>query len=134
VRVFLDTNVVVSAYVARGLCVDLLALVLAEHDLVTAEVQLRELHRVLVTKIGAAEADAQQVVDQLSVFSGPAPADPLPAITADADDAWILAAAIAGSADILVSGDQHLLTAAPRVTELRILSARDAWVLLRDIA
>jgi uncharacterized protein len=34
VRVFLDTNVLVSAFATRGLCADLLELVLLEHDLV----------------------------------------------------------------------------------------------------
>jgi predicted nucleic acid-binding protein len=34
VRVFLDTNVLVSAFAARGLCADTLELVLLEHELV----------------------------------------------------------------------------------------------------
>jgi predicted nucleic acid-binding protein len=40
VRVFFDTNVLVSAFLARGLCADLLRLVLTEHTLVTSEVVL----------------------------------------------------------------------------------------------
>ena len=35
VRVFFDTNVLVSAFLARGLCADLLRLVLREHSLLT---------------------------------------------------------------------------------------------------
>ena len=41
-RVFFDTNVLVSAFVARGLCADLLRLVLTEHTLVSSEAFLRE--------------------------------------------------------------------------------------------
>lgn len=37
-RVFLDTNVLVSAFATRGLCADLMRHVLAEHDLITGEV------------------------------------------------------------------------------------------------
>jgi len=55
VRVFLDTNVIVSAFVARGLCADLFRLLLAEHDLVVGEVVLAELRNVLRTKLGAPE-------------------------------------------------------------------------------
>jgi len=47
VRVFLDTNVLVSAFATRGVCADLVRFVLAEHTLVTSEVVLRELRRVL---------------------------------------------------------------------------------------
>ena len=46
-RVFFDTNVLVSAFLARGLCADLLRLVLTEHTLVTSEVVLAELSDVL---------------------------------------------------------------------------------------
>jgi len=47
VRIFLDTNVLVSAFLARGLCADLLRLVLREHTLVSSEVVLTELRDVL---------------------------------------------------------------------------------------
>ena len=51
-RVFLDTNVLVSAFATRGICADVLCVVLAEHTLVTGEVVLRELRRVRRTRIG----------------------------------------------------------------------------------
>ncbi|HZL91991.1 MAG TPA: hypothetical protein VFB99_00055 [Vicinamibacterales bacterium] len=35
-KVFLDTNVLVSAFAARGICEDVLRIVLAEHQLVVA--------------------------------------------------------------------------------------------------
>ncbi len=50
VRLFFDTNVLVSAFLARGLCTDLLRLVLMDHTLVTSEVVLAEWHDVLVRK------------------------------------------------------------------------------------
>ena len=46
-RVFFDTNVLVSAFLARGLCADLLRLVLTEHTLVTSEVVLAGLESML---------------------------------------------------------------------------------------
>jgi putative PIN family toxin of toxin-antitoxin system len=131
VRVFLDTNVLVSAYVARGLSADLMRLVLAEHDLVTAALQLAEFTRVLENKIGASAAEARRVATELSRFSGPAPPEPHPAITTDPDDAWILAASVSADADLLVSGDAHVLAAAKRVKRPRIVSVREAWTTLR---
>ena len=46
-KVFLDTNVLVSAFTARGLCTDLFRYLLAEHEVMTGEVNLVELRRVL---------------------------------------------------------------------------------------
>ncbi|HSA88057.1 MAG TPA: hypothetical protein VLE46_17910, partial [Nitrospira sp.] len=46
-RVFLDTNVLVSAYTARGICADLLRHILAEHELLTGDVNIVELRHVL---------------------------------------------------------------------------------------
>ena len=42
-RVFFDTNVLVSAFLARGLCADLLRLVLTEHPVAPSPVQTLEL-------------------------------------------------------------------------------------------
>jgi len=38
VKVFLDTNILVSGVATRGLCADVIRLVLAEHELITGEV------------------------------------------------------------------------------------------------
>ena len=50
-RVFLGINVLVGALATRGVCADVLRVVLAEHTLVTSEVVLRELIRALRTRI-----------------------------------------------------------------------------------
>lgn len=50
-RVFLDTNVLVSGFATRGLCADVIRLVLAEHGLIVGEVVLEETRRVLQQKI-----------------------------------------------------------------------------------
>ncbi len=46
-RVFLDTNVLVSAFATRGLSADVFRRALAEHMLLTGEVVLRDLRLVL---------------------------------------------------------------------------------------
>ena len=46
-KVFLDTNVLVAAFATRGLCADVMRVVLAEHQLITGEVVLSELRRAL---------------------------------------------------------------------------------------
>jgi predicted nucleic acid-binding protein len=51
-RIFLDTNVLVSAFGTRGLCADVVRHVVAQHEFETGEVVLAELRRVLRSKIG----------------------------------------------------------------------------------
>ena len=126
-RVFLDTNVLISAFAARGLCADLMRLLLAEHDVLTGEVNLTELRRVMLKRFKATAAQVD-VIEQLlrdqTVI--PKPASLLSLKVRDADDAWVLASAVAGAADLLVSGDQDLLVLASRAP-LPIVSPRDAW-------
>ncbi len=130
-KVYLDTNVLVSAFTARGLGADLLRYLLAEHDVMTGEVNLGELRRVLAEHFHAAESQLAVVEGQLRdqlVVPRPAAASPLP--LRDPDDALVLASAIAGAADLLVTGDKDLLTLAARAP-LPIVTPREAWQRLR---
>jgi uncharacterized protein len=131
VRVCLDTNVLVAAFATRGLCADVLRVVLTEHDLVLGEVMMTELRRVLKTKFRLPE-DRIETVE--TVFSGieriPKPRKPGPIPVADATDRWILATAVEGVADVLVTGDGDLLSVADEAP-LPILSPRAFWELLR---
>ena len=49
-KVFLDTNVLVSAFATRGLCADVMRVILTEHELLIGEVVLTELQRILSKK------------------------------------------------------------------------------------
>ena len=132
-RVFLDTNVLVSAFAARGLCADLLRLVLGEHALLTGAVNLIELRRVLTERLAAPLETIALVERALSLAEiVPTPSEVLPIDVRDADDAWVLASAVAGDAAMLVTGDQDLLVlgaAAP----LPIVTPREAWIRLRGM-
>ena len=54
-KVFLDTNVLASAFATRGLCSDVLREVFASHDLYTSIEVLKELRVVLKNKFGFPE-------------------------------------------------------------------------------
>lgn len=130
-KVYFDTNVLVSAFTARGLCADLMRVVLAEHELVTGEVNVRELHRVLVEKFRAPKSVVASVESQLrDQLVIPAPEAPSTIVIRDPDDAWVLATALVSGADMLVTGDRDLLEIAAAVP-LPILTPRLAWEQLR---
>ena len=131
-KVYLDTNVLVSALAARGLCADLMRLVLAEHEVLTGEVNLVELRRVLSTRFRAAAAQVDLVEELMrdqTVIAKPTAL--LPLAVRDPDDAWVLASAVAGQADLLVTGDADLLVLADQ-SPVAIVSPREGWLRLRE--
>jgi putative PIN family toxin of toxin-antitoxin system len=131
VRVFFDTNVLVSAFLARGLCADLLRLVLSEHTLVCSEVVLGELLDVLRRKGRLPPAQ----IEAIETFLRDQPIAPRPKTTlqlglVDADDEWVLASAVLVEADLFVTGDQGVLNCS--TSPLPLLNPRTCWEQLRN--
>ncbi len=129
-KVFLDTNVLVSAVATRGLCADVFHAVLAEHQLVVGDAVLSELRRVLRQKIRLspeviAETDTFLRRQALVVMDAP----PLRIKLRDPADLLVLDEALAGGADVLVTGDRDLLSIAR--APLPIVTPRGLWELLR---
>jgi putative PIN family toxin of toxin-antitoxin system len=132
VKVFLDTNVLVSGFATRGLCADVIRLVLAEHELIVAQVILDELKRVLKQKI---ELPAEQIQEILAFLENqtvqPKPKSLFSVPVRDEADQWVLASALAAKADVLVTGDKDLLDVAEEVIGLTITDPRRFWNLAR---
>lgn len=130
-KVYLDTNVLVSAFTARGLSADVFRIVLLEHELLTGEVNLTELEPVLTKRLRVPRAQVANVLRLLHDHTIVAKPASLPEISVrDPDDQWVLASAMAGTADVLVTGDQDLLVL-DGIATLPILSPRAFWELLR---
>jgi putative PIN family toxin of toxin-antitoxin system len=109
-RVLLDTNVLIAAFVARGACTELFEHCARNHTLVTSPVLLAELAATLRRKFGVSARDANAVVALLrgrfeSIDPRPL-ADP---VCRDRDDDQVLAAALDGRCDCIVTGDKDLL-------------------------
>jgi uncharacterized protein len=133
VRVFLDTNVLVAAFATRGLCADVVRLVLAAHELVVSETVLTELTRALGEKIALPEREVRSVLSLVRQQATVTP-EAVPEIRVrDPTDAPILAAALASGADVLVTGDRDLLELDQPV-RIRIVSPRGFWQLVKGPA
>jgi putative PIN family toxin of toxin-antitoxin system len=132
VRVFLDTNVLVSAFATRGLCADVFRHILAEHDLIIGEVVIVELRRVLRDRIKipapVITSIEQLLRDQIVV---PKPSEPHSLPIRDPDDRWVLASAAAGKADVLVTGDSDLLDMASQ-SPIKVVDPRGFWTMVRE--
>ena len=126
-RVFLDTNVLVSAFATRGLCADVLRHVISEHELLVGEFVLDELLPVLRKRIHLPDKAVDGIESFLRGYEViPKPKHPSDVKIRDPDDAWILASAIAGKADVLVSGDPDLQVLGKR-SPVSVMSPREYW-------
>lgn len=131
-RVFLDTNLLVSGFATRGLCADVIRLVLAEHELITGQVVLSELKQVLKQKIQLPTEQIEEILVFLENQTVQPKPRSLPLISVrDEDDQWVLASALMAKADVLVTGDKDLLNVAEQVSGLTITDPRGFWSLVK---
>jgi putative PIN family toxin of toxin-antitoxin system len=132
VKVFLDTNVLVSAFATRGLCADLVNALLAEHELVVGETVLRELQRVLKQKLRV-PADIVEETDRFLRYEAAVVHDaPILALEIrDTNDRRVLSEAVASGADVFVTGDRDLLDLGEAVP-IPITDPRGLWERLRS--
>lgn len=129
-RVFLDTNVLVAAFAARGLCADVLRLAATDHGLLIGAPVLVDMRRILETKLRMPAPARNEVLQVLRRFvQVPAAEAPIALGTNDPDDEWVVAWAITASADVFVTGDKALLGLL-RVDALPIVSPREFWMRL----
>lgn len=124
-KVVLDTNVLLAAFGARGVCETIYETCLDRHEIVTSEFILGELSRHLVDRFRVPAERQERIVAlvrQQSTVVEPAsvPDD----ACRDVDDLPILGTAVAGQAEAIVTGDRDLLTFG-RFGETEIVSPRE---------
>jgi putative PIN family toxin of toxin-antitoxin system len=126
-KIFLDTNVLASGIATRGLCSELLESVIHDHELLTCQPVLRELERVLTEKLRLPKAVVAGFLALLKAEGTVVESRKNSSIPIkDADDIPILACAIAGKADVFVTGDKELLNLR-KIEDLAVVSPRELW-------
>lgn len=115
-RIVIDTNVLVSGIVFTGAPAQLLDWARADRfELCTSSILLDELQEVLgrpkfAQRLRQADLTAEGIIDSLRRMATLVlPAEVPRVVPADPDDDQVLAAAATAQADLIVSGDHHLL-------------------------
>lgn len=130
-RVFLDTNVLVSAFTTRGLCEDVLREVLASHELIVSVPLLDELDHVLNGKFKVPKTLVSEILNFLREDTILSKVGEYPDVEIkDQDDLALLSCALEGEADVFVTGDKELVDLG-QVERLEILSPRAFWERLK---
>lgn len=125
-RVFLDTNVLVSNFMWGGICAQVVEETIAGHTLVTGEAVLDELERVLTEKFDVPTDEISQYISILRHYHiEPQPEQPYEIPIDDPSDPWILASPVNAEANFLVTGDKPFRSADSHVDELLIRSPRE---------
>ena len=139
-RIVVDTNLLVSGVIAAGLPRQLVdAARSGVFELCTSEVLLAELLDVLgrkkfAVRLAQAGLTAQGLVDDLRALAVVVwPTDVPRVVPTDADDDHVLAAALAGAADLIASGDKRDLLPLQSYQGMPIVTARQALVRLQLI-
>lgn len=123
-NVVLDTNVIIAALVAKGLCHEVVVRGLGSGTVVTSRALLIELEQTLRAKFTlgpAAMAFLEQLRLRVRLVEPATLASP---VSRDADDDVVLATAVAAEATVIVTGDQDLLVIG-RYNGIDIVSPRD---------
>ncbi|RLB74861.1 MAG: putative toxin-antitoxin system toxin component, PIN family [Deltaproteobacteria bacterium] len=109
-KIVLDTNVLIAAFITRGVCSDVLEHCVRRHVLVTSEFILNEFCEKLIHKFKYNVNEAEEAVELLrSQMEMVIPARLGTAVCRDPDDDTILGTAIAGEAACIITGDKDLL-------------------------
>jgi uncharacterized protein len=107
-----DTNVLVAALVAKGLCSEVVTHAIRERSLVSSVALLDELDEVLRAKFRVTPSVAAFLKLFRKEIRLVEPVILSKQICRDADDDLVLATAVAAKADLIVTGDADLLVLA----------------------
>jgi len=129
VRLFFDTNVIISAIVSRGLSFDVIKDSVYKHEGFYTDYLLKETRKVLSSKFPLSDETVKGAVSLIKkYFTKGKTSYKVDKICRDPEDNQILADVAANEIDILITGDKDLLVLKNYKTTKIILPV-DYWKL-----
>ncbi len=109
-RVVLDTNVLIAAFISQGKCAQLFEAIVTTHEAVSSEALLQEFHNKLTTNFRFSNSDADEALALLRLkIQLVTPVSLQQPVCRDSDDDVVLATAATGDAQCIITGDKDLL-------------------------
>lgn len=130
-KILLDANVVIAATATQGLCHLIVELCISDHELIVSERLLQEVAEKLRMKLKVPPAKIRSLLSLLKETGHSV--KPLAVDSRackDPQDLHILGAALAGKAELIITGDQDLLSL-KSFQNIPIISPRSFWDLHR---
>lgn len=110
-RVLLDTNVLIAAFITRGVCSDVFDHCIRHHELVISEFILDEFQKNMILKFRYRKEETDEAIELLrSKIKLVRPVIIEKKICRDTNDIPILGTAIAGNVNCIITGDKDLLS------------------------
>ena len=126
-KIVLDTNVVIAAFAARGLCESVFELCLEKHELIISDFLLEELGEKLLKKIKLPQDAVDEILQLYSKNSRKVIPSPIEKeICRDPEDLPVIGTCVSGGAKYLISGDKDLLVLG-NFLETKIVSPREFY-------
>ena len=130
-RLVLDTNVIIAAFAARGLCADVFEVCLESQNIIISQHILSEVERNLIKKIRLPKNIVRDVIDYLGEVTEIVEPENLDeSVCKDKNDIPVIGTAISGKARFIITGDNELLSL-KKFRKIAIVSPRDFWNYLK---
>ncbi len=126
-KIVLDSNILVAAFAARGLCSSLLELCLDRYEIIISNYILDEVYRALEKKIKLPRDKADAVMKYLKEYCKVSSYSRIASgVCRDKKDDDIIALAVSNRARYIITGDDDLLSL-KKYEEVEIVSPRVFW-------
>lgn len=125
-RILLDTNVLIAAVIARGLCSEILEYSVRYHSLISSPFIQSEFEEKLDEKFNFSKREITEASKLIFSRMEMVKSFTASAALKDRDDLEVLGTAVVGQCELLVTGDRELL-ALKKFHQAQIVSPRDFW-------
>lgn len=127
-RVVFDSNVIVAAFATHGICNELFEYCLRNTTILCSDFIAQEVERILVKKIKIPSKKTAELIRYLKDHTEWVyPKVEVVKNLRDINDRLIMATALTGQADYLITGDKDLLILSKMHKNI-IISPRDFWI------
>ncbi|MCK4523681.1 putative toxin-antitoxin system toxin component, PIN family [candidate division WOR-3 bacterium] len=131
-KVVLDSNVIVSAFATRGLCLSIFELSILTNTVVVSKHILSEVERILKNKINVPINTVNNIINYLEENCEILDYTKLPKrVCRDKDDDNIIALALSNNINLIITGDKDILIL-KKYKHISINSPKDYWKIISN--